>query len=340
MQIPTPSITFSNPALAQIVLQQIESDGLPVNYIVIDCMEHLRSISRNNPNPRGGHSAQRNYKLLLRIQAAQKENEDDGMNTKFGVSMENLNDVLLEAARLGVQLDGVAFHVGGSSRTSDPFVNSLARARHAFDLAKRIFQKDIMQVVNIGGGYPSNDEELMRSISQDINLALSRLFPKYVTVIAEPGKYLVSNSVTLATRILLRKDCFVSSTSENKNVHTKYYLGDGIYGSFKDAIFMNRRYIPSSFVVIQDGTRRVIPNTECSTSSQSSLFGPTCDGIDKITEQLHLPPLHINDWMLFSNLGAYSNVLSSEFNGIATPKIHPLYFDPLGLLTNLSSQPN
>ena len=46
-----------------------------------------------------------------------------------------------------------------------------------------------------------------------------------------------------------------------------------------------------------------------------SIWGPTCDSIDLIAKDIMLPQLHIGDWLVFKNMGAYTLASSSNFNG-------------------------
>lgn len=53
-----------------------------------------------------------------------------------------------------------------------------------------------------------------------------------------------------------------------------------------------------------------------------SIWGPTCDGLDRIVEQCDLPELQVGDWLVFENMGAYTVAASSTFNGFQRPDIH------------------
>ncbi|XP_015428270.1 PREDICTED: ornithine decarboxylase-like [Myotis davidii] len=46
------------------------------------------------------------------------------------------------------------------------------------------------------------------------------------------------------------------------------------------------------------------------------LYGPTCDAFDTFyNEEVQLPELDVGDWLIFPSMGAYSSVLSCNFNG-------------------------
>ncbi|MGB0508053.1 MAG: type III PLP-dependent enzyme, partial [Pikeienuella sp.] len=46
------------------------------------------------------------------------------------------------------------------------------------------------------------------------------------------------------------------------------------------------------------------------------LFGPTCDSIDELPGPLAIPSnIKVGDWLLFTNMGAYSTAMATQFNG-------------------------
>lgn len=54
---------------------------------------------------------------------------------------------------------------------------------------------------------------------------------------------------------------------------------------------------------------------------QTTIWGPTCDCLDILSDSHRLPNLNIGDWLLLDNIGAYSVSLSSKFNGFEIPQI-------------------
>ncbi|KAL7228049.1 hypothetical protein ACSBR1_022844 [Camellia fascicularis] len=47
----------------------------------------------------------------------------------------------------------------------------------------------------------------------------------------------------------------------------------------------------------------------------STIFGPTCDGMDIVMRERKLPELQLNDLIVFYNMGAYSASTGAKFNG-------------------------
>lgn len=54
---------------------------------------------------------------------------------------------------------------------------------------------------------------------------------------------------------------------------------------------------------------------------QSSIWGPTCDGLDQVVDLVNLPVMGIDDWITFDNMGAYTIPVASTFNGFPLPKV-------------------
>ena len=68
-----------------------------------------------------------------------------------------------------------------------------------------------------------------------------------------------------------------------------------------------------------------LPSTQDHTPSSplynTSLWGPTCDGLDKICDVV-MPELAVGDWLYFDDMGAYTVSAFSSFNGFLRPKIY------------------
>lgn len=53
----------------------------------------------------------------------------------------------------------------------------------------------------------------------------------------------------------------------------------------------------------------------------SSLWGPAVDGCDPVAEGLWLPQLHVGDWLVFDNMGAYTMDTKSLLGGTQAYRI-------------------
>ena len=57
----------------------------------------------------------------------------------------------------------------------------------------------------------------------------------------------------------------------------------------------------------------------------STVFGPTCDGLDTVLRDYDLPEMDVGDWLMFPNMGAYTLCGASKFNGINAVDVPTFY---------------
>lgn len=88
-----------------------------------------------------------------------------------------------------------------------------------------------------------------------------------------------------------------------------YYINDGVYGSFNCLLYDHAEVVPSFLEDYEDEVKYT-----------SSIWGPTCDGLDCIIQQHPMPELDVGDWMIFKDMGAYTMCAASNFNGMPKPR--------------------
>ena len=88
------------------------------------------------------------------------------------------------------------------------------------------------------------------------------------------------------------------------------FLNDGIYGSFKELDISDNAVVYPPRVIRLMGT----PDEK---TKPYSISGPTCDSLDLFPAKINLPVgLEVGDWIEFGLAGAYTNSMSSRFNGL------------------------
>ena len=167
--------------------------------------------------------------------------------------------------------------------------------RHGIDL----------QMIDIGGGFPApyRGQSLIALADYcDIVYASLRkhLGDLNVQLIAEPGRALCAESVTLVTKVI------------GKNVRegiTWYFLDDGIYGAFSA-----KRPGHTDF--------QLLAENPCGLQASACVVaGPTCDGGDVLYYDHPLPDLQLGDLVLVPTMGAYTSASACCFNGLAVPRL-------------------
>mmetsp|Transcript_83037 Transcript_83037/g.240248 ORF Transcript_83037/g.240248 Transcript_83037/m.240248 type:complete len:892 (+) Transcript_83037:172-2847(+) len=241
--------------------------------------------------------------LMLRVQTDDKHAQCP-LSNKYGAALEDVPELLAKARALGLQVSGVCFHVGSGCSERGAFREAFRRARFAFDEAER--HGFNMTLLDIGGGFLGRDEAGLATFADhaaDINEVLEELFPSpSLKVIAEPGRFLVARAQSMLTTVV---SVAKSSTGD------RYYLNDGLYGSFNCLLFDHATV--STPIVLRDGEE--LPEQDLAEKGQCTLFGPTCDGFDMISDSLRLPKLRVGDRLVFPDMGAYTTAAGTRFNG-------------------------
>jgi ornithine decarboxylase len=276
-------IIFANPCKMS---NQIKyARAVDVDMMTFDSDHELYKVKLYHPNA----------KLVLRILV-----DDSGSKCKFGCKfgcpIDDTRQLLEIAKALSLNICGVSFHVGSGCTDPNKFSIAIRDAASVLTLARELgFAANI---IDIGGGF---DDDTFDAIAEHINQA-SRdvLLDPTIEFIAEPGRFLVNSSHTLVVNVIGKKkleDSFV------------YYLNDGVYGSF-------------NCIVFDHATPEVCPfNERNGPRHKSKIFGPTCDSLDKITDEVLLPEMAIGEWCYVENFGAYTTAAASTFNGFQQTQV-------------------
>jgi ornithine decarboxylase len=169
-----------------------------------------------------------------------------------------------------------------------------------------------MQTLDVGGGFSSDTFEDMAAVLSE---ALDEYMPSSVNIIGEPGRYYVSSAFTLATHVIARRTIENPITREKSYM---VYLNDGLYGNFSSIMFDHQNPIAQ---VLRTGDHTyydtIASHASCG-GIEYSIWGPTCDGIDRIAESIRFDhTLDVGDWLYFENMGAYTKCSATRFNGFS-----------------------
>lgn len=160
-----------------------------------------------------------------------------------------------------------------------------------------------------------------------LNTALDEKFPfrTGVRIIAEPGRYMVCASHTEACPVISRRVMMDEAPANGGPPEEvmSYYINDGVYGSFNCTLYDHVEVFPQ---ILKSA---VVGKAEAGAEGQNTLvstvWGPTCDSMDKVVDRVNLPKLEVGDWLYFEDMGAYTCCASSTFNGFERPDKHYIY---------------
>lgn len=290
--VDTERIIFANPA-KQMSHIRYASD-VNVRAMTFDNETELYKVKQAHPTA----------KMVLRIRCDAKKVQCP-LGIKFGAFPKDAPRLMALAAELGVDLVGISFHVGSGCGEPEVFDRCISIGRELFDLAKQYGYN--MTLLDLGGGYPGNRGSSISQIADIVNAALDRHFPEGcgVDIIAEPGRYYVASAFTLATRIHGRREL----VSENEGTSYFYYINDGVYGSFNCMLYDHAEVAP------------ILMEPRPGPDFASHIWGPTCDGLDRVAANYPLPLMDVGDWIVWENMGAYTLAAAGCFNGFPVPKV-------------------
>lgn len=291
------SIIYANPCKASSFIKYASAMG--VDTMTFDNELELHKIKKLFPNA----------KMVLRIRVDDSRSICQ-LGMKFGCCVEHASYLLRVAKNLEINVVGVSFHVGSGCLNANAYSVALQTCIKVFDLGRALGFH--FTLLDIGGGFPGLKKSMpiFTEMACVINESLDTYFPSSsgVEIIAEPGRYFMASAFTLCTNIIAKKE--LSDVA-------MYYVNDGLYGSFNCLIFDHAVITPLAYP---------LKSTSEEALQKSSIWGPTCDGMDCILDTCYLPRLNIGDWIIFENMGAYTLSAASNFNGFETPTLRLLPF--------------
>ncbi len=210
---------------------------------------------------------------------------------KFGVDIETAKRMYIRANN-SAHLDpvGIHFHIGSQLTELEPIkeaaaiVADLVRSLKAIKIDIRFF--------DVGGGLGIvYDGEKTIEPGDYVQAIFSTLHGLDLTVVCEPGRFMVGNSGYFLTRVLYEK------VNEGK----RFIIVDG---------GMNDLLRPSLY----NAYHKVEVAGKSGEESEADLVGPVCESGDFFAKNRLLPPTEPGDLVIVHSAGAYGFVMASNYN--------------------------
>ncbi|WP_018150141.1 type III PLP-dependent enzyme [Leeia oryzae] len=283
--VPARELFYSNPVKAQEAIQAAVAAG--VQWYVIDSVEELRKIHQLAPNA--------SYYLRLHTS---NEGSTVKLSGKFGAFPEDVTRIITEAVKLGADLAGATFHAGSQCLNPDNWNIGINAALETF--AQMRAAGLTPRLLNLGGGFPVEHTEAIPSIwaiAKEIESSLAQV-PADIQIIAEPGRFLVSDAGYLVCKV-------IGITSRQGSRWA--YLDCGVFNGLLESI---------------TGIEYDFRTDKTGAMTEWTVAGPTCDSMDICTRSQQLPEdLVEGDMVYVRNAGAYSNACAGTFNGFPLPDV-------------------
>lgn len=273
---------YANPVKLGVGLEACRDCG--VTKMTFDSASEIEKIKKQCPDAT----------VLLRLRIDNSSAHVD-LNKKFGAARENALALMLQAKEAGLDMAGVAFHVGSQTVSSDPYLHALDIARGLFDEAEAAGLH--LRILDIGGGFPIPEPKVKFNLPEMLKQISARLNEDFAEteIWAEPGRYICGTAVNLITSVI--------GVTE-RGGQPWYFLDEGLYGTFSGVIFDQWDFKLLSF---KEGDERVA----------ATFAGPSCDSLDIMFRGRMTAPLEVGDLLLIPACGAYTSASATTFNGFS-----------------------
>ena len=214
--------------------------------------------------------------------------------SKFGVPAARVRKAYRTAAALpGLQIVGLACHIGSQIAEVNPFVEAALKMRALVETLRK--DGHSIERLDMGGGLgvpygadpaPASPGEYGEALSK----ALRGLD---VQVVFEPGRLLVANAGVLLSRVLLCKRGAGARRFVVVDAGMNDLLRPALYGAHHEVEPVGRP---------RKGTGLV------------DLVGPVCESADVLAKRRRLPTLESGDLLVLRGAGAYGMSMASQYN--------------------------
>ncbi|MFC2491237.1 MAG: diaminopimelate decarboxylase [Campylobacter curvus] len=218
-----------------------------------------------------------------------------GLNeNKFGVDINTAKKMYIHAKNsAALEPVGVHFHIGSQLTNIEPIIEA---AGIVSELMRELKTLEIdIKFFDVGGGigiiYQNESDISLYDYAQGI---LAKLGGQDVTIVCEPGRFIVGNAGYFLTSVLYEKF----------NKQKRFIIVDGA---------MNDLIRPSLYGAYH-GISVVGKNTS---AGACDVVGPICESGDFFAKNLNLPACESGDIIVIKSAGAYGFSMSSNYNSRA-----------------------
>ncbi|MDX9795209.1 MAG: diaminopimelate decarboxylase [Arcobacteraceae bacterium] len=210
---------------------------------------------------------------------------------KFGVDIDTAKRMYIQCKNSNhLEPVGIHCHIGSQLTQLEPILEAVEIVATLVKNLQAI--KIELSFFDVGGGLGIvYDNETLIDTKEYAQGILKTLFGLDVTIICEPGRFLVGNSGVFVTKVLYEK------TNGNK----RFIIVDG---AMNDLIRPSLYNAYHKIEVLNDETEK----------SLCHLVGPVCESGDFFGKNIELPLTQHNDLVAIYSAGAYGFTMASNYN--------------------------
>lgn len=210
---------------------------------------------------------------------------------KFGVDIDTAKRMYIQCKNSNyLEPRGIHLHIGSQLTQLEPIKESV---KIVSDLVKNLAAIKIeLSFFDVGGGLGIiYDDEKLIDTNEYAQSILECLFGLDITVVCEPGRFLVGNSGVFVTKVLYEK----------VNGNKRFVIVDGA---------MNDLLRPSLY----NAYHKVEVLNDNQEFNDCNLVGPVCESGDFFAKDVQLPKTQHDDLVAIYSAGAYCFTMASNYN--------------------------
>ncbi|WP_418186265.1 diaminopimelate decarboxylase [Aliarcobacter vitoriensis] len=210
---------------------------------------------------------------------------------KFGVDIDTAKRMYIQCKNSEfLEPTGIHCHIGSQLTQLQPIKDAVKIVAELVKNLKAI--KIDLSFMDVGGGLGIiyDNEKLIDTYEYSQSI-LDAMFGLDVTVVCEPGRFIVGNSGVFVTKVLYEK----------VNGNKRFVIVDGAMNDLIRPALYNAYH---KIEVLND-------NKEL---SDCNLVGPVCESGDFFAKNIQLPQTNHNDLVAIYSAGAYGFTMASNYN--------------------------
>ncbi len=220
---------------------------------------------------------------------------------KFGIAYDEIRDVARRANRLSsLRIRGLDMHLGSQIAGTGPYREGMQRL---LELYRTLVADGAAQLeyLDVGGGLAVTYEREDAADPAALAAVIAPVLPPGVTLLLEPGRYLVANAGVLLTRVLFRKQ-----TGGKTYIITDAGMTELLRPSHYSAY--HRIEPVRTHVGGRDGGSAVV-----------DVVGPVCESGDFFALDRPMDDVQPGDLLVIYSAGAYGFAMASNYNARPRP---------------------
>lgn len=254
------------------------AQGCGVSNVYCDSVDELRKIKKFHPKAR----------VILELAPSSHQGE---LSSPSGAQTQDLFNIFGEAHKLGLTISGLALGLTCTGQEEDvsAVVSAVHQAKQVILLAQSFrYKVSLLHLGRLCLGCTTPSPQYITEVHSALAWCTS------MQVHADASNWILAPSITLAARVIAVRE------RKDPKLPIQYYINEGVFGAFSSNLGGDTVASP---LPLGGGRRRSAMTTR---SCEAEILGPSGDELDRVVEEVVVPRMEEDDWLLFPCMGLAS----------------------------------